>query len=87
VPSVLLPLYTVATFVLLLTSPLLGAFKDWGAWPVLGAAGLFLLPLMAVAGLTGARAGHMGYVPQLTLLYGVHFLARGLAPFYRWRYV
>jgi hypothetical protein len=86
-PSIVLPIYTVVTLGLFLTSIVLGAFSDWGAWLVLGAAGLFLLPLVAIAALTGVRAGDMRYVPQLTLLYSVYFLARGLAPFYRWRYV
>jgi glycosyltransferase involved in cell wall biosynthesis len=86
VPSLVLPLYAVVTLGLFLASPLLGAFNDWGAWPVVGSAGLFLLPLVAIAALTGVRAGDPRCVPQLTLLYGVYFLARGLAPFYRWRY-
>lgn len=86
-PSLVLPMYTVATLGLFLTSPLFGVFNDWGVWPVLGAAVLFVLPPVAIAALTSARAGNMRYVPQLALVYGVYFLARGLAPFHRWRYV
>ena len=80
-PSLVLPMYTVATLGLFLTSPLFGVFNDWGAWPVLGAAALFVLPPVAIAALTGARAGNMRYVPQLALVYGVYFLARGLRHF------
>jgi glycosyltransferase involved in cell wall biosynthesis len=87
VPSLVLPLYAVVTLGLFLSSPLLGALTHWGAWTVLGAGGLFLLPLVLLAALTGIRAGDVRCVPQLTLLFGVYFLARGLAPFYRWRYV
>jgi hypothetical protein len=87
VPSIILPIYTVASLGLFLVSPVLGAFDVWDSWSVLGTGALFLLPLMAISALTGARAGNMRYLPQLTLLYGVYFLARGLAPFYRWRHV
>ncbi len=87
-PSVVLPLYSVATLILLLASPAMTMFNSWGvAANVLWTACLFLLPAVAIAALTGARARALRYVPHLTLLYGVYFVARGLAPFYRWRYV
>ena len=88
IPSVVLPLYSVATLLLLLASPAITAFNSWGILAnVLWAASLFLLPAVAIAALTGARAHALRYVPHLTLLYGVYFVARGIAPFYRWRYV
>jgi len=86
-PSIVLPLYTVATFVLLLASSLLAAFTDSSVWLALAAGSLFSLPLIGIAALTGIRAGDIRYIPHLTVLYGAYFLARGLAPFYRWRYV
>jgi glycosyltransferase involved in cell wall biosynthesis len=87
IPSIVLPIYSVATLVLFFATCLLGAFNDSSIWLAIGAGVLFLLPLIAGAALTGIRAGDISYIPHLTVLYGVYFLARGLAPFYRWRYV
>lgn len=88
VPSLLLPIYSVATLAAFLLSFLIGAVSTWNPIPSMLWTGiLFLIPLLGVAALTSLRSGHLSFVLHFTLLYAVYFIARGLAPFYSWRYV
>lgn len=88
IPSLVLPFYCIVTLGLFLASPVIGALNSWGTLAIFFWTGVsFFLPVVAVASLTGIRSGDLRYVPQLTGFYAVYFLARGLAPFYRWRFI
>jgi glycosyltransferase involved in cell wall biosynthesis len=88
IPSLVLPIYSVVSLAAFLLSLIIAALRFSDTLPaILLAAILFLLPLLAVASLTALRSGHSRYILHFTVLYAVYFLARGIAPFYRWRYV
>ena len=88
IPSLVLPIYSVVSLAAFLMSLIIAALRFSDTLPtILLTAILFLLPLLAVASLTSLRSGHSRYILHFTVLYAVYFLARGIAPFYRWRYV
>ena len=88
IPSLVLPMYSVVALGAFLFTLIIAALRFADALlAILLAAILFLLPLLAVASLTSLRSGHSRYLLHFTVLYAVYFLARGIAPFYRWRYV
>jgi glycosyltransferase involved in cell wall biosynthesis len=84
IPSLVLPLYVIVTFVLFLLSPAIAVLSGWGTLTSIFLFGTaVVLPVLAWAALVTCRSGDLRYLPHLTAFYGVYFFARGLAAFYR----
>jgi glycosyltransferase involved in cell wall biosynthesis len=87
-PSLVLPLYSVAALAVLLLATLI--------WPVLGQSGqralwwsavAFAAPVSLLSLLMSARSGDLRYLPHFMMYYSVFLVARGLAPFHDWKNV
>jgi len=86
IPSLLLPLYFVGTMGLFLASSLLVALNGGGKlWCITVSGAAFFSPLLAMAGLMSVRSGALRYLPHFAVYYAAYFLARGLAPLYKWQ--